>query len=608
VTRAAALALLGLFSLGPVTAVRADVDVRRAAPLVVPRGPLPEPESAAALSTKERVRIAAAALRERGHRELPVLAWALLDAARSQQQIELAGLAVELAPSSPGVRFEAARLTGSPIGFVSAIGALARDLPGLLWLIALLGFSLLGGLLVLTAGLCLAAALRGLPLHGHAFGHSLTDKKPAAWPGLLICGAVLCVLPLFGVGPVVLIAAAGALGALRLPRGQNLQLALALIALGATLGLGLDRVTPALIAGSRESDLIAAWRIDRGEALPGDLERLERASERRPDEMLYRFALATDWKRRGELGRAARVLGDPSAGAEPTLLAAVFNLRGIVHLAQGKLSEAIPAFELARSAEESSSVMFNLSQAYGRALLLSEQESAFLAASALDPEITNRYLAADGSNLHSVLIQTPLSPWLYLARALVPSLESRALASELRWRLLGPLEREQLWLALPVLGALAFILRRSSVTRCSRCRRPLCARCSREAMQAGICSRCVRLFVKRELIDPRMRKQQLELDRRRNRKEQIRLGTGALIAPGSADILEGRGLRGMAALFALGLGLALVRAPLLLPLPWELASLGVLAPYTAGVALLALLYARGLTQAFGKLLRLRRAG
>ena len=182
----------------------------------------------------------------------------------------------------------------------------------MLWLIALVGIALLGGLLALALGVCLAAALRGLPLHGHALGHRMTAQEPPAWPGVLLCLAGLCALPLFGVGLVALVAAAGALGALRLPRGQTCRLALALIALGATLGPGLDRVTPALVAGGRESDLLAAWRIDHGEALPGDLERVERASARQPDDALFRFVLATDWKRRGDLERAITVLGDPA--------------------------------------------------------------------------------------------------------------------------------------------------------------------------------------------------------------------------------------------------------------------------------------------------------
>ncbi len=606
-TRSAALALVALLCLALANAARADGNLRRADPLQVPTGALPQPERAADLSTQERVRAAAEVLRRHGHRELPVLAWALLDSAETQHQNELAKLAVELAPSSPGVRFEAARLTRDPRELVASLAALARDLPGLLWLIALAGIGLLGGLLALALGTCLVAALRGLPLHGHALGHRMTAKEPPAWPGVLLCIAGLCVLPLFGVGGVGLIAAAGALGALRLPRGQTFRLSLALIALGATLGPGLERVAPAIVAGARESDLIAAWRIDQGEALPGDLERVERASARAPDDALFRFVLATDWKRRGDLERVHSILGDPSTSAEPALRAAAFNLRGIVRLAEGNLAEAVPAFERARSADESAGVMFNLSQAYGRALLLSEQEAAFSAASALDDAMVNRYLSAEGASLHSVLIQMPLSITLFLVRALEPSAESRSLASELRERLLGPLERDRLWLGLPALGALAFLLRRSSVTRCSRCKRPLCARCSREAMAAGTCSRCVRLFIKREHTDPRMRKQQLDIDRRRDRHAQLRLAAGALVVPGSADVVEDNWLRGMVTLFALGLGAGLLRAPELLPQPWELGGLGAVAPHALGLVLLAPLYALGLMQALGRLATLRRA-
>ncbi len=605
-TRSLALALLALLWLAPAFAAGAEGDLRRADPLLVPTGPFPEPERAAALPAAERVRAASELMRARGHRELPVLAWALLDVARANDQPDLVELAVELAPGSPGVRFEAARLTHDPLELVASLVALTWDLPGLLWLVALAGMALTGGLLALALGASVAAALRGLPLHGHALGHAMTSQEPPAWPGVLLCIAGLCALPLFGVGVVGLIAAAGALGALRLPKGQTARLALALIALGAALGPGLDRVAPAVVAGARESDLIAAWRIDRGAALPGDLERVERASVRAPDDALFRFVIATDWKRRGDLARVHQVLGDPSTSSEAGLRAASFNLAGIARLAEGNLNEAVPAFERARSADESAAVMFNLSQAYGRALMLSEQESAFAVASALDDGLVNEYLAAEGASLHSVLIQSPLSLALFLVRALEPGAESRALASELRERLLGPLERDRSWLALPALGVLAFALRRNSVKRCSRCKRPLCARCSREAMAAGTCTRCVRLFVKREHTDPRMRKQQLDIDRRRERFAQVRLAAGALVVPGSADVVEGRWLRGTATLFALGLGFGLLRAPEILPLPWDLGSLGEMAPYATGLALLASLYAVALTQSLGRLATLRR--
>jgi tetratricopeptide (TPR) repeat protein len=597
---------MALLWLAPTHGARADEDVRRADPLQVPSGPLPEPEAAAAVSSSERVLAAAAVLRDRGYDDLPVLAWALLDAARAQQQAELVDRAVELAPSSPGVRFEAGRITGHPLEFLASVAALARDLPGLLWLSALAGAVLLGGLLVLMLGVCTAAALRGLPLHGHALGHRMTAQDPPAWPGALLCVGLLCGLPLFGVGPIGLLAAAGALGALRLPRGQASGVALALIALGAAIGPGLDRAAPALVAVGRESALVGAWRIDRGQSLPGDLTRIERASARHPDDELFRLALAVDQKRHGQLERASDLVGDAVSSDDPGVRAAALTLRGIASLASGDLDAAIPAFEHARSADESAPVMFNLSQAYGRALRLSEQESAFQVASALDQDLVSRYLSANGANVHTVLIQAPIPLPVYLVRALAPSPESAALAREVREHLLGPVERDRAWLALPILGALAFLLRRNSVTRCSRCERPLCAKCSREAMKAGTCKRCVRLFVKHERTDPRLRKVQLDLDRRRQRRSQLKLAAASLFVPGFADLLDGRFTRGMIALFALGTGLALLQAPDVLPLPWELGSLGLVAPPVLGLALVAPLYAIGFVQALRRISTLRR--
>jgi hypothetical protein len=285
---------------------------------------------------------------------------------------------------------------------------------------------------------------------------------------------------------------------------------------------------------------------------------------------------------------------------------AALNLRGIANLAVGDLGQAIPAFERARTAEESAPVMFNLSQAYGRALRLSEQESAFEVASALDPDLIARYLSANGANVHTVLIQAPLSLAVYLLRALAPSAESAVLAREVREHLLGPVEHDRAWMMLPILGALAYLMRRKSVARCSRCERPLCAKCSREAMKAGTCKRCVRLFVKHERTDPRLRKLQLDLDRRRQRRSQLKLAACSLFAPGLADLLDGRFARGMFALFALGAGAALLQAPDVLPLPWELGSLGLVVPPVLGLALVAPLYAIGFAQALRRLATLRR--
>ena len=103
-----------------------------------------------------------------------------------------------------------------------------------------------------------------------------------------------------------------------------------------------------------------------------------------------------------------------------------------------------------------------------------------------------------------------------------------------------------------------------------------------------------------------MRKVQLDKDRRRERWAQARLAAGALLMPGSADVVEGRWLRGTASLFALGLGVGLLRAPAILPLPWDLGGLGESAPWAVGLALLVGLYALAVAQSLGRLATLRR--
>ncbi len=572
----------------------------------MPTGPLPEPESSAQLPTAERVLAAAEALRERGYEELPILAWALLETARKEGRAELVDRAVELAPGSPGVRFEAARISGDVKQLVMALAAMGTSLPGALFALAFAGVVLGGGVLAMALGVSLVAAIRGLGLHGHAFGHKLAAKDPPGWPGVLLLLAALAALPLFGVGPVALAALFGAAGALRLPRADCFLVAIALSGAGLALGPGLEHMAPALAAVGREPALLASWRIDRGQALPGDLERVQSASRRAPGDAVFNFALATSALREGELLRAERQIGTPSDEAGPVLAAAGFNLRGIVRLAQGDLAQAIPAFERARATQESAPVEFNLSQAYGRALRLTDQQPAFEAARKLDGDLVSRYMSNEGANVHHYLIESSLPLELYALRALAPSEDSRALAAELRERLLGTLQRDRLWMLLPAAGLLALFFRRHNVSRCSRCDQPICYRCSRQAMAGGTCMRCVRLFLKRERTDPRLRKLELDRDRRRQRRAILGQAFGALVAPGCVDLSDGRSARGLALLFATGAGLAALHAPGVLPVPWDLGTLGYALPVVTALLLLGPTFALGAAQFANKLGQLRR--
>lgn len=606
-TRATALVLLALLSLATSgSAFAAPVAAGRGDPLVVPTGPLPEPEAEAKVPTAERVQHAAQALRDRGFEELPILAWALLETARAEGRPELVEKAVELAPGSPGVRFEAARISGDPKQLFFALRALATSLPGALFSLALGAVVIGGGALALALGASAVAALRGFGLHGHAFGHTFAAKDPPSWPGVLLLLAALGALPLFGIGPLVLAAAFGALGALRLPRAEAAFVALSLALAGFALGPALERTAPALASVGREPALLAAYRIDRGQSLPGDLEHVQAASQRAPDDVVLRLALATAWMRRGELTRAEQTIGSPTSDSNPLLASAQHNLQGIVDLAQGDVGQAIPAFERARAAHDSATAAFNLSQAYGRALRLSEQQPAFEAARDFDSDLVSRYMSNEGANVHMYLIEPSLPLGFYAARALAASEDSRALAAELRERLLGTFERDRIWMLLPAAGLLAFVFRRTRVSRCSRCDEPICPRCSREAASGGTCLRCVRLFLKRERTDPRLRKLELDRDRRRQRRTTVTHAFTALVAPGVVDLVDGRIARGALLLFALGAGVAALHAPGLLPVPWDLGTLGYALPVVLALAFLVPTLAYGVKQMIGKLGQLRR--
>jgi hypothetical protein len=231
-------------------------------------------------------------------------------------------------------------------------------------------------------------------------------------------------------------------------------------------------------------------------------------------------------------------------------------------------------------------VLFNLSQAYGRALRLADQTPLFDAARQLDAELVHAYTRRGQATFHTYLIPASLPALEYVVRALEPSVEAAAIALRLREQLLGRTLPEAAWGALPLMGLLVLVLRRPGVSHCSRCDRPVCRRCGPEDSEgSSTCARCVRLFT-RESGDARVRRQQLEIDRQRQRRlawQRMALG---LVVPGLVALRGGELLRGGSQLLATALGAALAVAPSLIAVPWEVGALGTLSCRALGLALL----------------------
>ncbi len=113
--------------------------------------------------------------------------------------------------------------------------------------------------------------------------------------------------------------------------------------------------------------------------------------------------------------------------------------------------------------------------------------------------------------------------------------------------------------------------------------------------------RCDRLFRRRGGSDPRVRNQQLKVDRRRRQRISLGLCGLGIVLPGLAHLFEGRALFGALRVFLVGTGAALVLAQIGLPVPWDVGSLGVAVPELIGAALLGPLYVLALLESYRRL-------
>ncbi len=573
-----------------------------APPLVIPVGPGPRPERTARLDTAERVERAHAALRARGYDEFPVLAWALLEKAQEEGgSRELIARALALAPNTPSVRFEAAWALHSPMEFARALLAFPASLPALLWLITLLAAAAGVGAGVAAAAIVLVAAARSLPLHAHRLGHLIHAQEPPVWPGVLLALSMLALLARLGLGPVLLLGAAGALAttSMRFKEGSS-GVTASLVVLGLLAGPLMGQWSRLVTVTGHERGLLAAWRIDRGsQPLPDDRQRLEQEFAAQPEDPFLRLALATAWLREGGFTRADQLLREAPPDMSASLRARAANLRGIIHLARGRVEPAITAFERARSADEGAGILYNLSQAHGRGLNLLSQASYFKLARQLDAGLIQARTLDESSSVHRYLIRTPI-PWSsYLSHGLRQSAAAEEVAVESRRWLLGAHAPGWAWLAVPTVGLLGFFFGGSRVRRCTHCLRPICLRCWSMAANEPSCGRCAQRAATDRLSDAEQAGLERELARRRRLAKL--LAAVSLLLPGIFRIHDGRVKRGAFRAFLAATGVALlfladalpITVAFAIPAPFEVGGLGVTVLVIAALVLIAPLYTRG---------------
>lgn len=564
-TGLAMLAVLGLWVTGlavPSSGAETDGRFEMAAPAEGSSPVAPTPRSrftdpierawfAPAFTLDERVSRTRRASLALGVRSLDGAARAVLLRTELGDPLKRSAAALTLAPDLPAAHIERARalwLHGdSPLAALRAIGgalsAVPRHPEASIWLggsvLFVLAVALVAGGLLYVA----AAAALALPRVVHDLGHLSPRSIPGFARGALLASLLLLPL-LFGQGILGIAIALFAVGAVYGGFGQRISLGLAAAMVIAGAYPVAQLACTALNVFSGDPVVEAAMAATGGLALDQDRIRLEEA---KADDLLAARALAMRARREGDLAQAdahyqalVRVLPED---------AGILNNAAGVRLRLGQVESAIELYEAAARLSGSPTVLFNLSQAYGRAFQMEDLARTLARAQEADGEIVAHLTALQSSATRSFVVDLPLSVSLLWRRALTAE-GGREIAAELRGKIApGALGRDW-WVAALAFGVVAVCatvlgasLRASQL--CGRCGRRLCPRCDPETDGHLLCDACVRLFHHPGNTDPSLRQARINQLRDRERRLDQLTWAASVFLPGVAGLLAARPMRGL---------------------------------------------------------------
>ena len=501
---------------------------------------------APALTLEERILRTRRASLALGVRSLDGAARAVLHRTDLGDPLKRSAAALTLAPDLPVAHVERARalwLHGdSPIGALRAIAgallAVPRHPEASLWLggsvLFVLAVALVAGGLLYVAAAAAAALPRAV--------HDLGDLSPRSIPGFAR-GALLAsllLLPLvFGQGILGIAVALFAVGAVYGGVGQRIALGLAAAMVIAGAYPVAQLACAALNVFSGEPVVEAAMAATGGLPLEQDRIRLEEAQA---DDLLAARALAMQARREGDLAQAdARYQVLVRALPED---AGIANNAAGVRLRLGQVESAIELYEAAARLSGSPTVLFNLSQAYGRAFQMENLARTLARAQEADGEIVAHFTALQSAAPQSFVVDLPLPVSLLWRRALTTE-GGREIAAELRGKIAtGALGRDW-WVAAIAFGVVAVCAtvvgaRLRASRSCGRCGRRLCPRCDPETEGHLLCDACVRLFHHPQNTDRSLRQARINELRDRERRLDQLAWAASVFLPGAAGLLAAR--------------------------------------------------------------------
>jgi tetratricopeptide (TPR) repeat protein len=485
---------------------------------------------------------------EYGAWNLDAAADALMQGDAEGDPLERAQSAVELSPDLPAARMALAGalwLHGdAPMSAVrsvmQAMLAMTRHLEASVWF-AGSALYILALALVLGGSLALLVAFAAVASHAaHDLGHLISSHTPV-YAGYALLATLLLLPMAWSEGLLGLLLPVLAVSLFYASNRQRVALLLAAASIVAGSFPVIRSAGRLLEAQATDAVARAAYTIAHGFASPIEIARLEAAA---PDDPLAARGLAIHARRMGNLGKAD-ALYQQLLESEPDDVALINNA-GNVRLALGHMESALDLYRHAIEIESSPIVLFNLSQAYGRAFQVDDLNHALAQAQSEDSELVATLTALQGGGSDSFVVDLPL-PSGFMWQRMRESNQGAGIAEEFRARYApGRLGRdaETLAAALAVVAAFAILigLRWHGSGSCARCGERMCPRCGEDRSVGAVCEACNDLFQQPEKTDRALRIQRVNALREREQRVDRIATLTSMIVPCAAGVVADRPL------------------------------------------------------------------
>ena len=402
--------------------------------------------------------------------------------------------------------------------------------------------------LVLGAALSSAAfALLAIAGHQAALRHELAEWLGArglgTWSGLAGWGVVLAPLALwFAAGWVVPYWIAITFRYMR--RNERVAavivlavLALAIPAYGAAVGV---------YGVTTDPEIRATLDASTGPYTPERVVTLRELAQARPDEAIYNFLLAGLYKS-GRYFEDAFQSYKAALALDPRMDQAWINIGNLYH-ATGQYNEAIANYQRALEVRgDSALAYYNLHLSQAESFRFKEAKESLARARAIDAVAVDAWMrSGPGDAMRASIVDARIDVREILSASLTGRKAAGPQEPRIGVRWANGLGAAAILALSAALTAASTGRPRAPASRCTRCGRPFCSYCRGSRDPHAYCSQCLHLFVVGDGLAPETKQLKLYEVERHERNQRRWRRTAGLLIPGSAQVLRGRAVRGVA--------------------------------------------------------------